>query len=407
MDCLIDIGGRPGYDCQGFCKFCYFKNVKYSSSFGCKHCFPFKKGCYYCTYGIQEASVGFKSLNLVLNETLLKIENMNKISSFNITGGGDISCYPFIFELIEFLSEFNYPIKIGYTSGKGFQIKDIDFFLKYNISEINYSLFSSSSSLRKEYLNDKEPNNSLFIFKNLSFHSNIYAALLLIKGVNDGKELSNTLDFIETTNCKNIIFMRFSNLIENGLILNNIPILDNIQPHSINEFKDIIYNEAKKRPHLRISGTPIGDPLLGAPFAILNNLNYLNRLPIIKKKATIITGSIAFNYLNDLFSKIGNGLVNVIGVKKEIACLITENDLNDINLYYVKETVFIPGRCLIHDSSLKSFFSSDGINRIIRRGPDMLTFDGEISISSSKIELLNFELEQISLLINQINSIGT
>ena len=279
--------------------------------------------------------------------------------------------------------------------------------MKYNISEINYSLFSSSYKLRKEYLNDNYPKFSLQKFNLLCNHCKVYASILLIKGVNDGEILTDTLNFIENSNCKDVLLMRFSNFLKNGLILNNAPIIKGLECHTPFEFKNIIYNESIKRPNLRISGTPIGDPKTGAPFAIIKNPSYLNKLPIIKKKATIITGSIASIYLTKLFSKIGNNLVNVIGVKKEIACLITESDLEEINLNLVKETVFVPGRCLIHESKLKSFFSSDGINRIVRRGPNMLTVDGEISISMTKEEVLNFELDHISSLINCINIIGT
>lgn len=413
MEHLIDIGGRPGIDCHGFCKFCYFKNVSINiKSFGCKYCIPFKKGCYYCTYGIKESSTGFKPLKIVLKETLYKIEsNYSNIDyknkdCFTITGGGDVSCYPHLFELISFLSEFGNPIKIGYTSGKGFQLNDIDFLLKNNICEINYSLFSSDFNLRKQYLNDKNPKTSLKIFEDLCSVCDVYAALLLIKDINDKDKLEKTLDFIEKSKCKGVIIMRFSNKIENGLILNNSPILNNIHCHTIYEFKNIVYNQSIKRKKLRISGTPISDPITGAPFSILNHQIYLNKLPIIYKQATIITGSIASVYLSILFSKIGTNLINVIGVKKEIACLITEEDLNDINLKYVKETVFIPGRCLIHDKIAKNFFCSDGIERIIRRGPDMLTVDGEISISMSTEEVLKFEIKNLSILINHINSIG-
>lgn len=412
MDFIIDIGGRPGYDCNGFCKFCYFKNIKKDSfvSFGCKYCLPFKKGCQYCTYGIKEYSSGFKPLKQVLSEIYIQlksIENEKNLDSFHITGGGDISCYPYLLELVDFLSELNYPIKIGYTSGKGFSIENINSLLKYNISEINYSLFSSSYKLRKEYLNDNCPWTSLKKYNLLCDNCKVYTSILLIKGINDGDVLTNTLNFIESSKSRDVLLMRFSNFIENGLILNNTPILNGIKCHTPLEFKEIIYNESIKRPNLRISGTPIGDPKTNAPFAIIKDTSYLKKLPVIKKRATIITGSIASFYLKKLFSIIGNNLVNVIGVKKEIACLITENDLNDINLKYVQETVFVPGRCLIHESKLKSFFSSDGINRIVRRGPNMLTVDGEISISMSKEEVLNFEVSNLSSLIDSINTIGT
>ncbi len=409
MEYFIDIGGRPGYDCNGFCKFCYFKNVKTPIVFGCKYCLPFKKGCDYCTNGIIEHNTfGFKPLNYIISELefKMKLQESNNIEFFNITGGGDISCYPYLHDLISFLSEFNIPIKIGYTSGKGFKLNDINFLINNNIYEVNYSLFSSSYRLRSEYLNDKNPQESLKIFHDISSYLNVYASIVLIKGVNDGIYLENTLDFIEKSNCKNLLLLRFGNTIENGLILKNGPILNGISSYSIDEFKNIIYELSGKRKNIRISGTPIGDPNNGSPFAILKHENYIKKLPIIKKKATIITGSVAYPYLNELFVKIGNNNINVIPLKKEIACLITEDDLKDINLKNVKNTVIIPGRCLIHDKSAKSFFSSDGNDRLVRRGPDILTVDGEISISMNLDQILDLEYKQFSELIIQINSIG-
>ena len=43
----VDIGGRPGVDCRGFCAYCYFKHVKDVPPFGCRYCLPFLKGCDY------------------------------------------------------------------------------------------------------------------------------------------------------------------------------------------------------------------------------------------------------------------------------------------------------------------------------------------------------------------------
>ncbi|MGB8219397.1 MAG: methanogenesis-associated radical SAM protein, partial [Methanoregula sp.] len=45
----VDIGGRAGVDCRGFCEYCYFRKVKTTRAFGCRYCLPFKKGCDYCT----------------------------------------------------------------------------------------------------------------------------------------------------------------------------------------------------------------------------------------------------------------------------------------------------------------------------------------------------------------------
>jgi len=32
---VVDIGGRPGKDCRGFCQYCYFRHAKEVPPFGC------------------------------------------------------------------------------------------------------------------------------------------------------------------------------------------------------------------------------------------------------------------------------------------------------------------------------------------------------------------------------------
>ena len=64
----VDLGGRPGLDCRGFCSYCYFKHVRGTTAFGCRHCLPFKKGCDYCTRGVREGYEGFKDLRTVAEE---------------------------------------------------------------------------------------------------------------------------------------------------------------------------------------------------------------------------------------------------------------------------------------------------------------------------------------------------
>ena len=73
MEVVIDVGGNPGVDCRGFCKYCYFKKVKDIQPLGCKYCLPFKKGCDYCTRSVKESYSGFKPLQIVLEETARKL----------------------------------------------------------------------------------------------------------------------------------------------------------------------------------------------------------------------------------------------------------------------------------------------------------------------------------------------
>src|SRR5208337_4694805 len=98
--------------------------------------------------------------------------------------------------------------------------------------------------------------------------------------------------------------------------------------------------------------------------------------------------------------------VNVVPVKKDIACLITINDIKGIDLKDVKETVIIPGRALVHDKEVEEVLTKDGVDRLVRRGPDRLTADGEMTISMTKDEIINYEMGAFTELIEVINAIG-
>jgi NifB/MoaA-like Fe-S oxidoreductase len=46
------------------------------------------------------------------------------------------------------------------------------------------------------------------------------------------------------------------------------------------------------------------------------------------------------------------------------------------------------------------------VERLIRRGPDQLTYDGEMSIGLDREEVLSFEIENLTELIQHINVVG-
>ncbi|WNY25822.1 methyl coenzyme M reductase-arginine methyltransferase Mmp10 [Methanolapillus millepedarum] len=410
MDILIDVGGNPGVDCRGFCQYCYFKKVKDAEPLGCKYCLPFKKGCDYCTRSVRESYSGFKPMRQVLDETAQKLSQANPddITGFMITGGGDVSCYPDFYSLLSFLSEFGLPVKIGYTSGKGFLGKEAPVLLGSGVSEVNFTLFASDPALRREYMRDPEPEMSLAVFEQLCAGCSVYAAIVLVPGINDGAVLDETLSWLEKAGAKGALLMRFANSYENGLILRNEPVMPGIVPHTIPEFSEIVKNAAKNHPNLRISGTPLCDPILDSPFAIRNDSKALLKLPKITKEATVITGKAAEPRLTEIFEKLG-GLVNVVAVPKDIGCLITIEDfkrLSPNDMKKIKETVFIPGRAFVHDRELKEFMESDGLNRIVRRGPDTLSMDGEMSAGMTQEEIIEFEVQAFSELIDRINSLG-
>lgn len=407
MYILVDVGGNPGTDCRGFCQYCYFKKVGTVEPLGCKYCPPFLKGCDYCTRSVRESHHGFKPMRQVLDETARKIYNMkaSDIDGFIITGGGDVSCYPELMPLLSFLADFSLPVKIGYTSGKGFDGSEAPFLKDAHIREVNFTLFASDPALRKEYMRDPSPEMSLKVFEELCAFCDVYAAIVLVPGANDGAVLEETLLWLEKAGAKGVLLMRFANGEENGLILGNAPIIPGVVSHTIEQFAEIVRNAARQHPALRISGTPLEDPLLDSPFAIRNVPKALEKLPPVLAEATIITGKAAAARLSEIFEKLG-GTVNVVPTEKDIACLITAGDLKKIDTGCLKDTVFIPGRCFVHEKDVTDILIPEKSKRIVRRGPDTLSVDGEMSASMTKEELLEIEIAALTELIEQINTLG-
>ena len=72
----------------------------------------------------------------------------------------------------------------------------------------------------------------------------------------------------------------------------------------------------------------------------------------------------------------------------------------------MKETVLIPGRALVHDKKATEILSRDGVERIVARGPDKLSVDGEMSSTLSENEVLKTELYAFQDLIEAINFFG-
>ena len=405
VEVLADVGGSPGKDCRGFCKYCYFKLVKEVPAFGCKHCMPFQKGCDYCTRGIREQYEGFKPLMMVAGDIQQSLMFTPGVDKITVSGGGDVSCYPELKELVQFLSQFNIPIHLGYTSGKGFDgADDADFYIANNVKEVTFTVFSADPKKRKEYMNDKHPEQSLEALRKFCKSCDVYAASVLIPGVNDGEDLIKTCDTLQKWGVKGVILMRFANSEDQGLILQNAPVIKGVKPHTIEEFEAIVKDIAS-RYKFRVTGTPLGDPKLGSPFAIRHDPKKLLKLPKVTKEATLISGSVAAPMLKEIFDKLG-GTVNVAATKKDIACLITIKDIKALDLKDIKDTVIIPGRALVFDKETEEVLSADGIERFVRRGPDRLTADGEMTICMKKADIIDFEIGAFTELIELINAIG-
>jgi [methyl coenzyme M reductase]-L-arginine C-5-methyltransferase len=404
MEILADVGGRPGLDCRGFCSYCYFKGVKAIRPFGCRHCMPFQKGCDYCSRAILEGYPGFKPLDMVVFEVAQR--SFGSIpDKVTISGGGDLSCYPDLLPLARMVGQKDVPIHLGYTSGKGFAKGDeAEALIDAGVKEVSFTIFSSNAELRRRYMNDRHPAAALSNLKLFCQNCDVYCAAVLIPGVNDGQELEKTCNDLDDMGAKGLILMRFANIREQGLILGNAPIIPGIVPHTVQDFKRIVSDIAENY-NFRVTGTPLWDPLTGAPFALATHKTEISKLPQVEKEATIITSSIAQPMLSTIFDELG-GRVNVVSVNKDVGCLITIEDIKALDLKNVKDTVFIPGRVMAHDVEIRKILSRDGRDRLVFRGPDRLTVDGEMSISMDVRQVLDMEIEAFRDLIDELNALG-
>ncbi|MGC9436163.1 MAG: methyl coenzyme M reductase-arginine methyltransferase Mmp10 [Methanomicrobiales archaeon] len=403
----VDLGGRPGVDCRGFCEYCYFKHAREVPSFGCRYCPPFQKGCDYCSRSVRESYSGFRDLREVADAVLADLHMLSgDLTRVTISGGGDPSCYPDFVDLVELVGSLDAPLHIGYTSGKGFDDPGIATTLLDNgLSEVSFTIFASDPDLRRRWMHDPTPDVSLSVLETLCGEAEVYGAAVVLPGVNDGAVLEETCTWLEERGAKGLILMRFANSPRQGLILENAPIIPGHPIHDSREFADLV-TRLDEQFDLRVSGTPLWDPGIGSPFAILHEPALLKKLPRATKDATVITGSIAAPFIRKILRNRGfQG--RVIGLDKEIACLITSDDLRSLDLSRLSPTVIIPGRAFVHDPEAHQVLSADGIEREVIRGPETLTADGETSMGMRRTDVLRMEMDGFAALINTINLHGT
>lgn len=410
MQIMADVGGIPGKNCRGFCEYCYFKNVKESKILGCKNCPPGQIGCPHCTTDTNMTRDYFPAYHVLstLNSNIFQTE-IPKDTMVNITGDGDVSCYPQLLELTQGINEMGLPIHLGYTSGKGIDDASIvDKLINNGVVETTYTTFSTDPILRKNWMNDPTPDASIEALKTFCQTCDVHAASIIIPGVNDGEELARTCENLESWGAKALILMRFANNRNQGLILNGDPIVPGIDEQPIDEFEQLVI-ETSKEYNLRVTGTPVCDPLTDSPYALSKDKNreYLEILTPIKSEATLITSKISAKYIRKILDNLdASEHVNVIETNQDIACLITAEDLEEIDLDEVKDTVILPGRCFVHDMIAEEIFRKDGKFRLIHRGPDTLTVDGEMSGTLTKNDVLKQELMAFEDLIELINYMG-
>lgn len=412
MQVVADVGGIPGKDCNGFCKYCYFRKVKKVKAFGCAHCLPNKIGCDRCSKGITDSQSEFRSpfevITEVQNALMMQPNFRENDIKVNISGGGDVSCYPYLENLTANLNQFSLKSHLGYTCGKGITESEIASRLINNgVDEVTFTVFSTDPKLRREWVKDKKPEEALKACQIFCENVDLTGAGVIIPGVNDGDILRQTCNTLEEWGAKGFILMRFANTFNEGLILGNEPILKGIESQPVEEFGQLV-EEINKEYNFRVTGTPLCDPETGGPFAIAKDENeiFLQFIKKVTGEATIITSKIAAPFISKIFDKIDADNVNVIGVPKEIACLITKEDLEQIDLSEVKQAVIIPGRAFVHQLDAERILSADGVERIVGRGPDTLTIDGELSFDKTDENVIEEELTQFNDLVDAINFFG-
>ena len=80
------------------------------------------------------------------------------------------------------------PLHIGYTSGKGWDDPAIaDLLIENGLTEISFTVFATDLKLRKKDMHDPTPEASLAILERLCGAADVYAAAVVLPGVNDGK----------------------------------------------------------------------------------------------------------------------------------------------------------------------------------------------------------------------------
>lgn len=407
---MADVGGIPGKNCRGFCEYCYFKKVTQKKVLGCKNCPPGQIGCPHCTTDTNMTRDYFPPYQVLSSlQTNIFQTRLPKDTLVNITGDGDVSCYPHLLELTKGIHDMGLPIHLGYTSGKGIDdVSTVDKLINNGVIETTYTAFSTDAKLREKWMHDPTADVSIQALKRFCESCDVHAASIIIPGVNDGDILAKTCADLESWGAKALILMRFANTANQGLILNNGPIIPGIKEQTLTEFENLV-RETAKNYKLRVTGTPVCDPETDAPYALSKDKNkeYLEILTPVRAEATIVTSKISAPYIEKILENLNAAdYVNVVSTSQEIACLITEHDLREIDLNEVKDTVIIPGRCYVHDLVAEKIFRSDGKFRLIHRGPDMLTADGEMSGTLSKNDVLKQELMAFEDLIELINYMG-
>jgi NifB/MoaA-like Fe-S oxidoreductase len=173
---------------------------------------------------------------------------------------------------------------------------------------------------------------------------------------------------------------------------------------SVDSFRDLVSGLNAKFT-MKISGTPLGDPDIGSPFAILDEPDLIQKLPRVERRASVISGSVAAPFIQKILSACGSE-IPVVSVRKEIACLITADDIRELAVSALEPVIIIPGRAFVFEQEAQEIVTRDGIHREVIRGPEMLTADAETSMGMTRNQVLAMEMDGFADLIRTINRSG-
>ena len=80
--------------------------------------------------------------------------------------------------------------------------------------------------------------------------------------------------------------------------------------------------------------------------------------------------------------------------------------MEKLDLSEIKDAVILPGRAFVHQLDAERILSADGTDRLVGRGPDTLSVDGELSIDMTDENVIERELEEFNDLVDAINFFG-
>ena len=89
-------------------------------------------------------------------------------------------------------------------------------------------------------MHDPTPDASLAILERLCGSADVYAAAVVLPGVNDGQVLEETCAWLEERGAKGVILMRFANTTVRGVILENAPVIKGQAVQSVESFRDMV-----------------------------------------------------------------------------------------------------------------------------------------------------------------------